>query len=687
MANTKTFEQLSAEYEKNQDKEATVLCFDSLGRPIPPRGEGGRFKPKSLDNWTVERDSASGKTIMVDGRPAMLKRDDNSSWDKKDGSSFHWRDATKVLKDLQSVNTKASWTQDRARFDFSNRTSPLLVLPISDWHFGSLGSDYALIEEFTDLILNTPDLYIGIAGDMQQMAIKMRGVLEVSDNALSPKMQNRFLESWLSDIESKVLWSTWDNHCFLPGTEVLTKDGWLDFRNLTEDSLLAQFTPNGAIDFSRPLKLWADDYDGMMYDFEVYNHRQVVTGNHHVVRRGDDWKTEAKDIGTLCSNELYLDGMNADQTGIDLSDDWLELLTWVCMDGSTLLNHKDKHNFRVQFKLSRPDKIENLQALLTRMEIPFTIKPATMSSTNKLQPYCIRIYSTWAARIVELTGLGLGKCFPESMRHMNRSQLGVVLEAIKQTDGHLDANLIAWSSTCIRNVDIIQQACVLNGYRCHYRKHTQELAGFKSRQPLYNVYIKTTNVDRATPATIQSFQYTGKVYCATMPQGTLITRYEGKVAFSGNSVERQENAVGFSTYADLFSRKVVHFNGIGHMEIVVGSETYRIATSHKFRGGRTESNSLNGLMKYLRLTAPYMEMAIGGDTHVFGYAQYPEGGEIKTVLNCGTLQTNSGYAKRNCTLTTFPEFPCFMLRHDKHKIIMFPSIEDMMQCNGLRLAE
>ena len=365
MANTKTFEQLSAEYEKNQDKEATVLCFDSLGRPIPPRGEGGRFKPKSLDNWTVERDSASGKTIMVDGRPAMLKRDDNSSWDKKDGSSFHWRDATKVLKDLQSVNTKASWTQDRARFDFSNRTSPLLVLPISDWHFGSLGSDYALIEEFTDLILNTPDLYIGIAGDMQQMAIKMRGVLEVSDNALSPKMQNRFLESWLSDIESKVLWSTWDNH----------------------------------------------------------------------------------------------------------------------------------------------------------------------------------------------------------------------------------------------------------------------------------------------------------------------------------AQERQENATGFSTYADLFSRKVVHFNGIGHMEIVVGSETYRIATSHKFRGGRTESNSLNGLMKYLRLTAPYMEMAIGGDTHVFGYAQYPEGGEIKTVLNCGTLQTNSGYAKRNCTLTTFPEFPCFMLRHDKHKIIMFPSIEDMMQCNGLRLAE
>ena len=96
--------------------------------------------------------------------------------DKKEGTSFHWRDASHLVKHIQSVNISASWTQDRACFDFSARTSPLLVMPIADWHFGSLGSDYGLIESFTDMILSTPDLYLGIVGDMQQMAIKMRGV-------------------------------------------------------------------------------------------------------------------------------------------------------------------------------------------------------------------------------------------------------------------------------------------------------------------------------------------------------------------------------------------------------------------------------------------------------------------------------------------------------------------------------
>lgn len=77
----------------------------------------------------------------------------NFTSDKKEGTSFHWRDASHLVKHIQSVNSSASWTQDRACFDFSARTRPLLVMPIADWHFGSLGSDYGLIESFTDMIL------------------------------------------------------------------------------------------------------------------------------------------------------------------------------------------------------------------------------------------------------------------------------------------------------------------------------------------------------------------------------------------------------------------------------------------------------------------------------------------------------------------------------------------------------
>lgn len=646
-----SFQSISERYEQEE----------APGYKDVPQGRDstGRFLPKT---------KAVKHTIEVNGYTS----------DKKDGSSFHWRDASKILQDVQHLNTKASWTQDTAHFDFSHRTRPLMVLPIADWHFGSLGSDYRLIEQFTDTILNTPDLYIGIVGDMLQMSIKMRGILEISDNAISPKLQMRFLESWMSDIESKVLWSTWDNHCFLPGTEALTQRGWIDFQFLEDKDKIAQFDRAGNITFASPQKIWKDDYSGDMYDFEVYNHRQVVTANHHVVRKGLLWKTPADQIDALCSNELFLEGMSEDQIGVDYEDDLIRLIMWTCMDGTVLLNHKMKKNYRVQFKLSRPEKIEALCSLLDRMGVPYTYKPATLSSSNKMQPYYIRIYSTWAKKIAALTGLGPEKKIPFDFSRVNLRQLEIILETLEITDATTCSNSIEWTTISKPNVDIIQQACVLNGYRSHYRPLLNAVGGFPSHALSYYVSIKRKNIDRPTPATIKTFSYEGKVYCVTMPLGTIVTRYEGKVAFTGNSQIREEDATGFSNYANIFSRKVTHFNGIGHMEIEVGGETYRIATSHKFRGGRTETNCLNGLSKYLRLTAPYMEMAIGGDTHVCGYAQYPEGGEIKTVLNTGTLQTNSGYAKRYCTLTTLPEFPCFLLRHDRHRIVPFPSLEDML---------
>lgn len=44
------------------------------------------------------------------------------------------------------------------------------------------------------------------------MAIKMRGVLEVTSQVLTPEMQEAFLESWLEEIKHKIAFAVWDNH-------------------------------------------------------------------------------------------------------------------------------------------------------------------------------------------------------------------------------------------------------------------------------------------------------------------------------------------------------------------------------------------------------------------------------------------------------------------------------------------
>jgi len=131
--------------------------------------------------------------------------------DKKIGT-LNWRAANRVIGQMQDLKEKARGSQDHATIDFGHLTEPICILPLSDGHFGSMSTDHETLARITDEILSIPNLYVAVLGDMLQMSIKMRSVLEVSDNLLTPAMQLQYLASWLAEIEHKVLFSTWDNH-------------------------------------------------------------------------------------------------------------------------------------------------------------------------------------------------------------------------------------------------------------------------------------------------------------------------------------------------------------------------------------------------------------------------------------------------------------------------------------------
>lgn len=126
-------------------------------------------------------------------------------------SEFSWRtiiDSAETFK--QSIKTHSK-SQDTAVWQIKTKR-PICVALISDLHIGSWGTDHAMIKTIIDEIINTPDLYVILAGDLTQMAIKMRSVAEVSDNLLPPKWQYKVLESIMKDIKHKVIAATWENH-------------------------------------------------------------------------------------------------------------------------------------------------------------------------------------------------------------------------------------------------------------------------------------------------------------------------------------------------------------------------------------------------------------------------------------------------------------------------------------------
>lgn len=155
-----------------------------------------------------------------------------------------------------------------------------------------------------------------------------------------------------------------------------------------------------------------------------------------------------------------------------------------------------------------------------------------------------------------------------------------------------------------------------------------------------------------------------------------------KVAFAtwdNHAVEREEKQSGVSGVKRLLSKNVMYFNGIGHVDIRVGRETYKIAASHRFKQGSSTMNPCASMMRYMRFEGLDREICMQGDTHKPGMTQYKDGNLLRLCINAGTLHLNSGYAKRYFSLFTAPDYPCLVLYPDKHIAVPFWSIPEAVR--------
>jgi len=148
----------------------------------------------------------------------------------------------------------------------------------------------------------------------------------------------------------------------------------------------------------------------------------------------------------------------------------------------------------------------------------------------------------------------------------------------------------------------------------------------------------------------------------------------------GNHEERTEQQSGINPFARAFSRKVVYFSGIGHADITVGTQTYRLAASHKFRGS-SQDNPCHSGSRYLLREGADREIALAGDSHRPGVLLMTHSGEPKLAINSGTLQLNSGYARRYFSLKTCPVFPVFTLDPHAHMFTPYWSLQHYLQAS------
>jgi hypothetical protein len=126
--------------------------------------------------------------------------------------TFDYEDWVQWARHKQVLKEKASNHQGNASIEILAKED-VIVLPLADLHLGSIGADYTLFMELTDLILNEPNVYFVLVGDVIDNFVKfVKNVAPMHAQVMSPKEQLLFFASWVDKVLHKLLFATWGNH-------------------------------------------------------------------------------------------------------------------------------------------------------------------------------------------------------------------------------------------------------------------------------------------------------------------------------------------------------------------------------------------------------------------------------------------------------------------------------------------
>lgn len=321
------------------------------------------------------------------------------------------------------------------------------------------------------------------------------------------------------------------DECFTPDMEVLTKSGFKLFKDLTDKDLVAQYDlKDRNISFAKPLKYISKDYDGDIYnlvaktsfDFSVTKHHEVLVEN----TAGNLVKKYPEDLKTEDSIILYPEGYTS---GIyNKVSNELKLALAIQADG-TIRKYKS-----VEFGLSKQRKIDELFKICSALGIsPIEEK----SSRPNMRYFYLKTKELRDANII------LSKDLRDILPPINTISTNFareVLDEIIKWDGSINKELpnnYRFTNKYYHNVDLVQQYVFIAGYRSKIISNNKK--GYEG-----GYYVRWNTVLRAKHALSYlnnpskklrtKEHYYGKVYCVTMPKGTLVVRRNGKICINGN---------------------------------------------------------------------------------------------------------------------------------------------------------
>jgi len=330
-----------------------------------------------------------------------------------------------------------------------------------------------------------------------------------------------------------------DNYdCFDEQTEVLTKEGWRFFKNVTMKNSIATMNPTThEFEWQLPEKTMEYDYDGELYGVKNSSIDFAVTPNHRFYLKSGKGVYKFKEIsdptikGDMIPSQCIWKGEDCKEILGYESLNFMCFLGLFLSEGCTFKNNKC---YRVTISQTKPEVRIEIKRIIEEMGLNYCETKDGFNIENKeLYEYCSQF------------GLCNEKFIPKDILNLSKKHLHLLFEYLVLGDGHRCDTYTAYYSTSKRLIDDVQEIVIKLGLSGNVRIKPQgqsfiKAREIKSKKTLYEVRVRFSKFKRLNGPSnkniIKKISYKGKVYCVSVPNQIIKVRRNGFEIWSGNSL-------------------------------------------------------------------------------------------------------------------------------------------------------
>jgi len=316
--------------------------------------------------------------------------------------------------------------------------------------------------------------------------------------------------------------------CFIDGTEILTINGWKNFRDVTEEDFVATLGKDGFLEYQKPIKIIRKDYDGEIIKIENKSIEIGVTPEHRMLVKENESK-EYKFIEARNLVKSYYRFLRTakwqgkkkdyfDVVGYKIkTEDWVRFMALWLAEGWA-----DKRKVRIGQK----NKIQLVREILNKLPFKYTEK------TDKKGVTTFTIYSSALAKMLSKYGHAKDKFVDQNIKELESNMIRCFLDTFVEFDGYISHGSKEYCTSSKRLADDLQEMLLKCGSLGTIRECTEK--GYKGKRLIYRIRERKFHEGYVEKKDIKRINYRGKVFCVTVPNGIIFVRYKGKPIWCGN---------------------------------------------------------------------------------------------------------------------------------------------------------